>query len=325
MARGHLPASGRWRGHTAAAAGACHAEVMSSVLPSPDHYATLVPAPDSPVWRYSSDLRLTAVSGYALLLQVAHPTVGAGVAEHSTFQQDPWGRLYRTLDYVNGSIYGGPELAGEIGRRVRDMHKDIKGVRPDGERYHALEPTAYAWVHATLASAIVHGHERLGSRWAPGEKERFWSDWLRLGRLIGVRERDLPEHWAGFDDYFAQVIREDLVDNPAVALVLGTLRTPARPFRWLPRRVWKVLSRPSALVMELTTVGMLPPALRSKLGLPWGRRHQLAFAAIAAVSRWSSPLLIRSARVSGPNYVRMRRKALARGDVARRSPKPVSV
>ena len=101
---------------------------VASVLPTPDEYAELVPGRDSPVWRYGSDIRLFGTAGYALLLQVAHPTVGAGVAEHSTFQQDPWGRLHRTLDYVHGTIYGGPRLAGEIGRRVREMHRDIKGV-----------------------------------------------------------------------------------------------------------------------------------------------------------------------------------------------------
>src|SRR5215203_4705573 len=87
-----------------------------SILPAPDEFAELVPARDSPVWRYASDIRLVAAAGYALLLQVAHPVVGAGVAEHSNFQEDPWGRLHRTLDYVNGTIYGGPQLAGEIGR-----------------------------------------------------------------------------------------------------------------------------------------------------------------------------------------------------------------
>ena len=292
---------------------------MPSVLPDADQYAALVPDRDSPVYRYASDLRLTGVSGYALLLQVAHPTVGAGVGEHSNFREDPWGRLYRTLDYVNGTIYGGPQLAGEIGRRVRDMHKDIKGVRPDGTRYHALEPTAYAWVHATLASAIVHGHEQLGSRLSADDKEGFWRDWLKLGRLIGVRERDLPVRWADFDAYFMRVVREELVDNPTVHVVLDTLRHPARPVRWLPRRVWRVLSLPSALVMETLTVGMLPAELRARLGLPWGAGRRAAFAVLAALSRWSTPLLARPLRISGPNYVRMRRKALARGDVARRS------
>src|SRR3954469_24863750 len=127
---------------------------MTELLPDPHEVPQLIPRPGGAVWRAAGDIRTLPAAGYALMLQVAHPTVGAGVAEHSNFREEPWGRLLRTLDFVHGSIYGGPQLASHIGRRVRAMHKTIKGVRPDGERYHALEPTAYAWVHATLASAI---------------------------------------------------------------------------------------------------------------------------------------------------------------------------
>ena len=62
--------------------------------------AELVPHPGSAVWRHAGDARLLATAGYALLLQVSHPTVGAGVSEHSDFKADPWGRLLRTLDYT---------------------------------------------------------------------------------------------------------------------------------------------------------------------------------------------------------------------------------
>lgn len=71
--------------------------------------------------------------------------------------------------------------------------KQIKGIRPDGERYHALEPEAYAWVHATLAHSIVRGHELLGKPMRPDQIETFYTEWRLTGELIGVRERDLPE------------------------------------------------------------------------------------------------------------------------------------
>jgi uncharacterized protein (DUF2236 family) len=103
-----------------------------ATLPSADEYAELVPRPGSITWRKTSDIRLSGGSGYALLLQVSHPTVGAGVSQFSEYRSDPWGRLMRTLDYVHGTIYGGPEFAGEIGRRVRQMHRGFKGVRSDG-------------------------------------------------------------------------------------------------------------------------------------------------------------------------------------------------
>ena len=135
-----------------------------AILPAPDEVTDLVPRPGSVTWRIAGDGRLMAGAGFALLLQVSHPVVGAGVAEHSDFRNDPWGRLWRTLDYVNLSVFGGPEAAAEIGRRTREMHKRIKGVRPDGERYHALDPEAFAWVHATLAHSILRSHQLFGRR-----------------------------------------------------------------------------------------------------------------------------------------------------------------
>ena len=66
--------------------------------------------------------------------------MGAGVSHHSNFKQDPWGRLLRTLDYTSSMVYGGPDLAWEVGRRVRAMHSQIEGVRSDGASYHALDP-----------------------------------------------------------------------------------------------------------------------------------------------------------------------------------------
>src|SRR5262249_10534049 len=161
----------------------------------------------------------------------------------SNFREDPWGRLLRTLDYVHGSIYGGPELAGEIGRRVRAMHQSIRGVRPDGEHYNALEPTAYAWVHATLASAFIAGQRGCGSRMSDEHAQAFWQEWLRLGRLIGVRPGDLPEDWHGFRDYFDGVVAETLEDNETVHLVLETLDRPVRPpLRRMHPVLWRALA-----------------------------------------------------------------------------------
>lgn len=296
---------------------------MSTVLPQPAEVPALVPSRGGPVWRAAGDIRLLSTSGYALLLQVAHPTIGAGVLEHSNFREDPWGRLLRTLDYVHGSIYGGPELAGEIGRRVRAMHRGIRGVKPDGERYHALEPTAYAWVHATLASAFVDGHRVFGNEMSAATAEDFWHEWLRLGRLIGVRPNDLPATWSAFGDYFDRVIADDLEDNETVHLVLETLDRPVRPpLRGMHPLLWRALSWPSGRAQRLSTVGMLPPGLRAKLGLEWTSSDERRFRRFAAMSRASKPLVVGPLRDFGQHYVRWRRHALARGDVARRSVRP---
>ena len=277
------------------------------MLPLPEEVPALVPARTSVTWRMASDIRLMGASGYALVLQVAHPTVGAGVAEHSNFAADPWGRLLRTLDYVHGTIYGGPRRAGEIGRRIREMHKSINGVRPDGRPYHALEPVAFAWVHATLASAIVDGHATFGSPMTAAQIEEFWADWLRLGRLIGVRQQDLPAEWAGFRPYFDDVVDTQLQDNPTVHEVLRTLREPARPpVPGLNPGVWRVLRLPAAKQLELFTLGLLPDRLRRRLNLRWTGRDERAFRALAAASRAASPVIVGPLREFGPAYLRWR-------------------
>src|SRR3954447_12219633 len=217
------------------------------VLPPREQAAELIPARDGITWRIAGDARIFGASGYALLLQVAHPSVGAGVSQHSNFKQDPWGRLLRTLDYTSSVVYGGPDLAWEVGRRVREMHKRIKGVRPDGVRYHALEPDPYAWVHATLAEAIVRAHNTFCSpALTPAQTDEFWADWRRMGRLIGVRYEDLPESWPGLLAYFDEMVERELQDTEAAQDVLPSLPAPpAPPLRGRREGIGRVVRWPS--------------------------------------------------------------------------------
>lgn len=294
---------------------------MSTVLPDPSEYAALTPAPGSPVWRAFNDVRLLSTSGYATLLQVAHPTVGHGVHQYSSFTKDPWGRLLRTLDYVHGTIYGGPELAGSIGKRVRELHRTIKGTKPDGERYSAMEPDAFAWVHATLAAAVVQGHDEFVAPMPRHEIDAFWTQWRDVGRLVGVRDRDLPDDWEGFRAYFDGVVASELEWTPAVPEVIATL-SAARPpnVPGLHPALWRVLRAPMGRQLHVQTLGLLPADLRRRLGLPFSSRDQRTFDRLAAVSRRAGPLVRGPLREFGPSYVRWRRKALARGDVASRAP-----
>jgi uncharacterized protein (DUF2236 family) len=287
------------------------------VFPRAEEIPELVPRPGSPVWELAGDARLYATAGYALLLQVSHPTVGAGVSEHSNFKADPYGRLFRTLDYTYSMTYGGPQLAAEVGRRVREMHKHIKGTKPDGEPYHALEPEAYAWVHATLADAIITGHRRFGLRLSPAKVEGFWGEWRRSGRLVGVREEDLPEGWSDFRAYFDRMVAERLEHTDAVDDVLATLAEPAAPpLPVLGDRVWRVVRVPFARIFTLATIGLLPPPLRERLGVRWTARQQVELRALGRAARSATPLMPRALRNTGPTYMRWRREAIARGDVA---------
>jgi uncharacterized protein (DUF2236 family) len=294
---------------------------MASILPSPDEYPALAPRPGSPVAVAFNDVRTLSTAGYATLLQVAHPTVGAGVHQYSGFVADPWGRLLRTLDYVHGTVSGGPDLAGSIGKRVREMHRTIRGVREDGEAYSAMEPDAFAWVHATLASSIVEGHRLFTRPMTPAQTEAFWAQWLDVGRLIGVRKRDLPATWRDFGAYFDRVVRDELVLTPAVPELLETLERPAPPsIPGMHPALWRVLRKPMAAQLRVSTVGMLPPLLRDRLGLQLTTREERAFRGLAATSRAAGPVVRGPLREFGPVYVKYRTAALQRGDVAGHPP-----
>jgi uncharacterized protein (DUF2236 family) len=283
--------------------------VSRSVLPPPEEWAHLAPAPQSVVWRRAGDPRVLLAAGYALVLQVAHPTVGAGVSEHSSFREDPWGRLLRTLDAFYALVYGGPEAAAETGRSLRTSHRTIRGLATDGRRYHALEPEAYAWVHATLADAIVLGHAHFGDPLDAWERERFWVEWRDVGRLLGVRARDLPAGWGEFEAYVDCMVRDRLERTTAVDDVLRTLAAPGPPPVPLPLRVgWPVAGIPLARALLLATTGMLPPLLRERFDLGWSRTQELELDALARGMRAMTPVL-GAARIIGPTYLRLRRAA----------------
>lgn len=287
---------------------------MTSILPAPDEAPLYAVGPESITWRRAGDLRLMFGSGTALMLQVAHPTVAGGVREHSDFVSDPWGRLFRTLDYVNLLVFGGPERAAETGRRMRAMHTQIKGVDPQGRRYHALEPEAYAWVHATLAVTIVAASNRFARPLDASQTARFWDEWRGLGRLLGIRERDLPPTWGGFLAWVDEMIDTRLERNDVVDTVLQTIVDPARPaIPGVGPRTWTVLRVPAVRALQLGTVGLLPVAARDRLGLDLTPAQQREFRALAALARATTPVLPRSVRISGPSYLAWRRKQIDRG------------
>jgi uncharacterized protein (DUF2236 family) len=291
--------------------------MAASILPTAEEWRQLAPHPGTVTCRRAGDARLLVCAGYALLLQVSHPTVGAGVSDHSQFRHDPWGRLLRTLDYSYTMVYGGPLAAGEMGRRIRSFHGQIHGRRADGRRYHALEPEPYAWVHATLAEAIVLGHERFGRPFTHRQREQFWAEWRTLGRLLGIREGDLPAGWPAFRDYFQTMVDGRLEHTAAVDEVLAALaRPPAPALAVLRGPGWSALRPPLGHLLGLATIGLLPPQLRLRFGLSWSRSDALQLRALAAALQAMTPLMPAPLRNGGPAYLRWRSEAIARGEVA---------
>ena len=270
----------------------------------------LVPGARSILRRRLSDPRAgLGAAGYALALQVAHPTIAGGVRDHSTFSADPWGRFFRTADYVLLLGYGNGATVGALADNLRATHGSIHGTDPHGHRYHALEPAAYAWVHATIGGAIVRAHGFMGTSWRASEKEDFWSEWLAMGDLLGVHRGQLPEAWSGVRDYFGHMINDVLEDNDVVQSLRRTARFAAggTPFAWLPSPVWAAAGVPLAPLLYFLGTGMLPPVLRERFRFSWTPRRQAAFVAYCAASKAATPLLPRTFRQAGPLALRLRR------------------
>jgi uncharacterized protein (DUF2236 family) len=286
--------------------------MTARLFPQPTELDEILVGPESVAWQRASDVRLYLVMVYALLLQVAHPTVGAGVRDYSDFERRPWHRLLRTIDYVTLLVYGGEEAA-PAGRRLRELHERFRGMREDGERYHALEPDAYAWVHATLIQTYVTGHAHFGTPMQAGEIERFYREYRSLGRLIGVRERDLPATWSEFCEYFDRMLREELVRTESVDRVLAAIRRVPPPPVPVPGLVWRALRVPAGDALRLGAVGPMTGALRERLGIPWSRRDEARFRLLGATSRGLGPVLPKRLKVTGPAQLRWRREAIERG------------
>jgi uncharacterized protein (DUF2236 family) len=282
-----------------------------SLFPVDDEFEQLLVGSDSVAWRFGSDARLYLVMLYPLLLQVAHPTVGAGVRDFSDFERRPWDRLLRSLDWVSLLIYGGSDAVA-AGRRLRALHKAFRGTREDGRPYYALEPEAYAWVHATLLESYVAGHAHFGKPMTRAEVERFYDEYRGLGRLAGVREHDLPPDWNSFRDYFDAMVAERLCRNQAVERVLRSAQSPAPPPPFpLPDLAWRAIGGPAQRALWIGGIGLSGPLLRGRLGIRWSVRDQRAFRTLGAVTR-RLPMPA-GLRVMGPAQLRMRRHAIARG------------
>ncbi|MFJ3670418.1 oxygenase MpaB family protein [Streptomyces sp. NPDC090106] len=249
-------------------------------------------APGSILWDIAGDVRLLLSLPAALVLQVAHPAVGAGVDDHSVFRTDPWGRAQRSLGSLQLWVYGG-EQAREEGLRLRQLHKGISGIDTRGRSYHALAPAYYAWVHATAYPGFLRAARYLSDPLDDAEERRLYDELLRLGDILGINRRDMPRTPEEFWPYFDTMVSEELEPTVVVRELLDPRRRIALPpgAPALLRLLWPVLRPPLGRLHVFVTIGLLPPVARAWLGLPWTRRDERRLRRFGAVVRTLVPLL----------------------------------
>jgi uncharacterized protein (DUF2236 family) len=142
--------------------------------------------PDSVAWRVHADLG-TVVGGLrALLYQTLHPLAMAGVAQHSDYRKDPWGRLHRTAEFVAATTYGTSADAGAAVARVQRVHEHVRGVAPDGRPYAADDPSLLAWVHATEVDSFLAAYQRYGEGLTAAEADRYVAEMAMVAIAFGA-------------------------------------------------------------------------------------------------------------------------------------------
>ncbi|WP_067280182.1 oxygenase MpaB family protein [Streptomyces jeddahensis] len=242
----------------------------------PPPSTVLPPPPGGLLWDVTGEIRTLLTLPPALALQVANPAVAAGVDEYSVFRTDPWGRGERSLRSLQLWVYGGQAAAAEEGRRLRRLHRAIRGTDAHGRPYHALMPEAYAWVHATGFPVMRHARQYLGRRpYTDDEERQLYAEWLQVGRVLGIRDRDMPGTLEEFWPYYRAMLAEELELTRVVQELVAVDRPIPPPdrgplaIRLALRALWPVLLPQFVRFRRFVTIGLMPPGAREAIGLPW--------------------------------------------------------
>jgi uncharacterized protein (DUF2236 family) len=271
-----------------------HSRTHAERLASRDGYF----APESVIRRIgNTPLTPFLGGGPAVLLQVAHPLVAAGVVLHSDYRRDLWHRLARTLRALYLIAYGTRAEAERAGEAVQAVHAHVHGKTdvqlgrfPPGTSYSASDPELMLWVHATLVEASSTVYQRFVRALSGEEQGRYYQEMAVVARLFGTPDSVIPRSLAEFRDYFAAQIAGNTitVTSPAkeVAAVIFEARLPT-PMRLL------------VPAHRLATAGLLPPRLRREYGLRWSRLDRLALPLAArSVRLTTTPVLIAASRLA---------------------------
>jgi uncharacterized protein (DUF2236 family) len=242
----------------------------------------LFPA-DAIIRRVDSELVLLLGGGRALLMQLAHPLVARGVAEHSDFGANPLSRLERTLTATYTVVFGTSAQAARAGSSVHAVHQRVSGAG-----YQANDPELLLWVHATLVDTALTIHHRFLRPLSDADAERYYQESTRVAEVFGLSRDRQPEDLPAFRAYLDAMERRlaDGMTDQSRQLAHAVLHPR------LPRLTAPVMGG----VRQLTT-GLMPGRLRRAYGLRWDGRRQAAFNTASLALRtglpWVPPVLRR--------------------------------
>jgi uncharacterized protein (DUF2236 family) len=162
--------------------------------------------PKSVVWRVHRDRSFPLAGLRSLMIQALHPLAMAGVAHHSTWRQDPFGRLAATSSYLLTTTYGDTDSALAAAAWVRKIHVHVRGTDPEtGLPYSAEDPDLLLWVHAGMVDSIVEVVSRYGRALEPADADRYVAEMVRFAEIVGVPRDEVPTTAASLRAYIESV------------------------------------------------------------------------------------------------------------------------
>ena len=255
--------------------------------------------PGSSIWRIGRERVLLLGGPAALLLQVAHPLIAAGVADHSDFRHRPYQRLTATLDATLTISFGDRRQAEAAAARVAATHGRVRGRLPAtvgpfaaGTPYDAANPELALWVHATLVETGLDTYHRFVQPLTTEQRERYFEEARSFAALFGAGDDVLPSTYRAFRRYVESMKRDRAltVGPQAKELASHILDPPvAGPLK------------PVSGLARLMAASLIPARLRTAFGLSWTPRHDAVLRAVARSIRLALPLTPRAVRY-WPHY-----------------------
>jgi uncharacterized protein (DUF2236 family) len=212
--------------------------------------------PHSIVWRVHRDRSFPLAAIRSLMIQALHPLAMAGVAEHSDWKRNPFGRLAATSGYVLTVTYGDTASAERASARVRAVHMRVRGVDAvTGLQYRAEDPQLLLWVHAAMVDSIVQIVQRYGRSLDAADADRYVAEMVRFAEMVGIPAEQVPANAASLREYLESVPL--LQATPAALDAIGFVLDPPG-LDADTSELWRDLGQ--------VAIGTLPDSLRAMYG-----------------------------------------------------------
>lgn len=176
----------------------------------------VVQPPHSVTWLVHVDRAMWVGGVRGLMLQALHPIAMRGVWQNSNFQDDPFGRLRRTADFVGRVTYGSPEEADQIGRRVRAIHRSLR-ISHEGRTYRVDDPELLLWVHCAEVSSYLEVVRRGGRALTDRQVDQYFHEQRKSAAYVGLHLEDVPGSAAEMSAYFTEMRPKLQVTDEAAA------------------------------------------------------------------------------------------------------------